>query len=144
MKPCSFPDCTRPHKCHGYCLAHSRQLARGVALTPLLPRKVVKQYVDDAYANRDRTTGCWDDWPFSSQRGRPQMLDPRRLPSDPPRPQFVARYVVSLTHGEWPICACHHCDNKACWNPDHLYAGDYSTNLVDAWARVRRNRKAMA
>lgn len=27
--------------------------------------------------------------------------------------------------------ACHRCDNKACFNPNHIYTGSYHTNLMD-------------
>ena len=33
--------------------------------------------------------------------------------------------------------ACHHCDNRACVNPAHLYEGDRDTNTRDAVARRR-------
>jgi hypothetical protein len=42
-----------------------------------------------------------------------------------------------LTDGEM---ACHTCDNPPCVNPEHLYAGNASTNGTDAWARIRRPR----
>lgn len=41
-----------------------------------------------------------------------------------------------LQPGEW---ALHHCDNPACVNPTHLYAGTHSANVQD---KVRRNRQA--
>jgi hypothetical protein len=34
--------------------------------------------------------------------------------------------------------ALHTCDNKMCVNPDHLYAGDHSQNMRDAYARGRK------
>jgi len=45
-----------------------------------------------------------------------------------------------VTHGEIPagICVLHHCDNRACCNPDHLYLG---TKLDNARDRVRRKRE---
>ena len=33
--------------------------------------------------------------------------------------------------------ACHHCDNKLCVNPHHLYAGDHGSNTRDAHERGR-------
>lgn len=36
----------------------------------------------------------------------------------------------------------HHCDVRLCCNPDHLYLGDYTDNINDAYHRgERRNRK---
>jgi len=33
----------------------------------------------------------------------------------------------------------HTCDNRLCVNPNHLYLGDYSDNMQDAYDRGRRN-----
>lgn len=32
---------------------------------------------------------------------------------------------------------CHRCDNPACVNPDHLFAGDAQANTDDMWAKQR-------
>jgi hypothetical protein len=52
----------------------------------------------------------------------------------------VHRLMWLVTHGEIPagICVLHHCDNRACCNPDHLYLG---TKLDNARDRVRRKRE---
>lgn len=38
------------------------------------------------------------------------------------------------------LLACHHCDNKMCCNPSHIYAGTAEDNLRDV--RLRSGRKA--
>lgn len=54
--------------------------------------------------------------------------------------QLTAAHVSVLVHGveipegRWVL---HHCDNKACVAPDHLYIGDASDNAKD---RTNRNR----
>jgi hypothetical protein len=34
------------------------------------------------------------------------------------------------------LCALHTCDCKSCVNPDHLYEGTYTDNLLDAFERI--------
>lgn len=37
------------------------------------------------------------------------------------------------------VYVCHHCDNRKCVNPDHLYLGTAKDNQADVIARNRRN-----
>lgn len=51
------------------------------------------------------------------------------------------RVSMLLEHGEeagdnWVL---HHCDNKPCVNPNHLYLGDRSDNLRDMHERGQKN-----
>lgn len=36
--------------------------------------------------------------------------------------------------------ACHHCDNRWCVNPNHLYVGTRRQNMADCTARGRHNK----
>lgn len=145
MRTCTFPECTRLARYGALCSGHEKQAQRGRPLTPLKPMRVVKTFVHSCVGNRRRDTGCWTDWPYAviKKSGRPVMADPTR-PGRGGRMIPVARYVVFLIEGAWPKSACHHCDNPTCWNPDHLYGGDQSTNNHDAIRRGRRPTKETA
>lgn len=55
----------------------------------------------------------------------------------------VGAHIVSyeMTHGPVPdgLHVLHHCDNRPCVRPDHLYAGTHQQNMDD---RARRGRTA--
>ena len=131
--PCSYVDCGRPARSHGLCVGHNSQRKAGGELRPLRPkarRDSVKPYIEQALRQRDRTTGCWIDWPYGKSDDRPTLRhDGRRV--------LVACYVLWLETGEWPEFACHHCDEGACWNPACLYPGTAKSNAED---RERRRR----
>jgi hypothetical protein len=56
--------------------------------------------------------------------------------SNPKKWIYAHRFSLWLATGDNPVMVCHHCDNRICSNPDHLYAGDALTNAIDRFSRV--------
>ncbi len=56
--------------------------------------------------------------------------------------KYAHRAAWILLHGSIPdgMCICHHCDNPACVNLEHLYLGDAKSNRQDC---VRRDRAVL-
>ena len=50
------------------------------------------------------------------------------------------RVSYLMSNGEIPdgMCICHKCDNPKCINPDHLFAGNHSTNMEDMRIKSRK------
>jgi len=52
----------------------------------------------------------------------------------------VAAHRVSYTLFVGPVgdkCVCHHCDNRRCVRPDHLFLSDRAGNNLDAVLKLR-------
>lgn len=98
-------------------------------------------YSDDAEAIRqwlttkrqlDPVTNCWN-WTGSlDTRGYGHL----KCRGETTR---VHRYAYRLWRGDFDrdLCVLHHCDNRKCFNPDHLFTGTYQDNRQDCVAKGR-------
>ena len=133
---CSIQDCPRSGRItRGLCPMHYTRLIRNGDPRALRPK------VDDFNqrfwnkVQKESPGGCWE-WIGAKQGGYGSILLAGKK---------LRAHVLSL---EWAtgsirprgMFACHHCDNRACVNPAHLYWGTREDNTRDAMERGRVKR----
>lgn len=83
-------------------------------------------------AKFERGDGCWE-WQGLIEGYGYGVLDHNRM-------RYRA-HVLALEFDGRPVpkgmLACHHCDNRKCVRPSHLYVGTHKSNIADARSRLR-------
>ena len=82
-----------------------------------------------------KTSGCWL-WTGTVSRGYGN-LRVGSLRDGTRRKVLAPRFSYELVHGpiEDGMFVCHHCDNRRCVRPDHLFLGTNSDNIKDCVAK---------
>lgn len=94
----------------------------------------IRQRILDA-SKLDSVSGCWD-WQLSIRKngyGNIRILM---------RPKLAHRIAYEAFIGPIPegLFVCHHCDNRSCCNPDHLFLGTHRDNMIDRNIKGRQAR----
>ena len=80
-----------------------------------------------------KTRGCWE-WQAYVRKGQGygQIWNGDRV-------EFVHRFSYRMNVGPIPkgLMVCHHCDNRKCVRPDHLFVGTARDNLHDMTSKGR-------
>jgi hypothetical protein len=134
---CKVEGCEKKTFAKGWCSAHyTRWYKYGDPL--ILKQKQLHglSLIERWSAYVKKTDGCWEWTGACAPNGYGQL-----------RIGEITRYAHRLAweffRGSIPKdeCILHHCDNRKCVNPDHLFLGDRVINSADKMSKNRHSSK---
>lgn len=76
-------------------------------------------------------SGCWE-WQGAKS---PQGYGMLRVGLSPKGVHRISAYVFLKFDLRSKLLICHKCDNKKCFNPDHLFTGTVADNMNDMYTK---------
>lgn len=133
---CSFDGCGRKVLSKGWCSAHYKQVVVGKkdpkSIIVYLP---IEQRL---YLNIDISNGCWL-WKGSVNNKGYGIIGSDNTYVH--RLSFEIAYGIKLSKNQE---VCHKCDIPNCINPEHLFIGTHSDNMIDMAIKGRSGNKKLS